>query len=145
MRRMKDMSRYQQGMSFYGEMPDMYNLVLNADHRLIKDVLGKMHTSLDEALKPVENELKGLKARQMAIEQSQKDKKADELTAEDKKQLEDCNADIEKQENARRDLWTKYSAENPVVAQLIDLALLQNGLLKGEALNSFIKRSVELI
>ena len=145
MRRMKDMSRYQQGMSFYGEMPDMYNLVLNADHRLIKNVLDNMHTALGEELKPVENELKGLKARQMAIEQSQKDKKADELTAEDKKQLEDCNADIEKQENVRRDLWKKYSSENPVVAQLVDLALLQNGLLKGEALNSFIKRSVDLI
>ena len=104
-----------------------------------------MHTALGEELKPVENELKGLKARQMAIEQSQKDKKADELTAEDKKQLEDCNADIEKQENVRRDLWKKYSSENPVVAQLVDLALLQNGLLKGEALNSFIKRSVDLI
>lgn len=67
------------------------------------------------------------------------------MTAEDKKQLEDCNADIEKQENVRRDLWKKYSSENPVVAQLVDLALLQNGLLKGEALNSFIKRSVDLI
>lgn len=145
MRRMKDMSRYQQGMSFYGEMPDMYNLVLNADHRLVKDVLDKMHTTIGEELKPIENELKGLKARQMAIEQSQKDKKSDELTAEDNKQLEDCQADIEKQENLRRDLWKKYSSENPVVAQLIDLALLQNGLLKGEALNSFIKRSVDLI
>lgn len=145
MRRMKDMSRYQQGMSFYGEMPDMYNLVLNADHRLVKEVLADMNTSLAGKLQPIENELKGLQARQTALEQYQKDKKAEELTDDDKEQLKQCNESIAAQEAARRDVWAEYGKQNPVVPQLIDLALLQNGLLKGEALSKFISRSVDLI
>ena len=145
MRRMKDMSRYQQGMSFYGEMPDMYNLVLNADHRLVKEVLADMQTSLGEKLQPIENELKGLQARKAAVEESQKDKKYDELTDDDKAQLRQVEDDIEAQEKARRDVWAGYGEQNPVVPQLIDLALLQNGLLRGEALSRFIARSVDLI
>ena len=145
MRRMKDMSRYQQGMSFYGEMPDMYNLVLNADHRLVKEVLADMQTALAEKLQPIENELKGLQARKAAVEESQKDKKYDELTDDDKAQLRQVEDDIEAQEKARRDVWAGYGEQNPVVPQLIDLALLQNGLLRGEALSRFIARSVDLI
>ena len=145
MRRMKDMSRYQQGMSFYGEMPDMYNLVLNADHRLVKEVLADMQTALGEKLQPIENELKGLQARKAAVEESQKDKKYDELTDDDKAQLRQVEDDIEAQEKARRDVWAGYGEQNPVVPQLIDLALLQNGLLRGEALSRFIARSVDLI
>ena len=145
MRRMKDMSRYQQGMSFYGEMPDMYNLVLNADHRLVKEVLADMQTALGEKLQPIESELKGLQARKAAVEESQKDKKYDELTDDDKAQLRQVEDDIEAQEKARRDVWAGYGEQNPVVPQLIDLALLQNGLLRGEALSRFIARSVDLI
>ena len=145
MRRMKDMSRYQQGMSFYGEMPDMYNLVLNADHRLVKEVLADMQTALGEKLQPIESELKGLQARKAAMEESQKDKKYDELTDDDKAQLRQVEDDIEAQEKARRDVWAGYGEQNPVVPQLIDLALLQNGLLRGEALSRFIARSVDLI
>ena len=145
MRRMKDMSRYQQGMSFYGEMPDMYNLVLNADHRLVKEVLADMQTALAEKLQPIESELKGLQARKAAVEESQKDKKYDELTDDDKAQLRQVEDDIEAQEKARRDVWAGYGEQNPVVPQLIDLALLQNGLLRGEALSRFIARSVDLI
>ena len=145
MRRMKEMSRYQQGMGFYGEMPDMYNLVLNADHRLVKDVLADMQQSVGSRLQPIENELKGLEARKHAVEESQKDKKYDELTDEDKAQLKQVEDDIEAQEKARREVWNDYAGQNPVVSQLIDLALLQNGLLRGEALSRFIARSVELI
>lgn len=145
MRRMKDASRYQQGMSFYGEMPDMYNLVLNSDHRLVKEVLSDMKSALADKLLPIENELNTLKARHTAIEQDQKDKKPEELTDDDKETMKKCNDDIEAQENARKGVWAEYSKSNPVVAQLIDLALLQNGLLKGEALSKFINRSVDLI
>lgn len=145
MRRMKDMSRYQQGMSFYGEMPDMYNFVLNTDHRLVKEVMDDMKASLTEKLQPIENELKGLQARKAAIEQEQKDKKYEELTEEDKKLKKECEDGISAQEQARRDVWAEYAKGKPVVSQLIDLALLQNGLLKGEALSKFISRSVELI
>ena len=145
MRRMKDMSRYQQGMGFYGEMPDMYNLVLNADHRLVKEVLADMQQAVGSRLQPIESELKGLEARKQAVEESQKDKKYDELTDDDKAQLKQVNDDIEAQEKARREVWSDYAGQNPVVPQLIDLALLQNGLLRGEALSKFIARSVELI
>ena len=145
MRRMKDASRYQQGMSFYGEMPDMYNLVLNSDHRLVKEVLSDMKSALADKLQPIESELNTLKARHAAIEQDQKDKKPEELTDDDKETMKKCNDDIEAQENARKGVWAEYGKSNPVVAQLIDLALLQNGLLKGEALSKFINRSVDLI
>ena len=145
MRRMKDMSRYQQGMSFYGEMPDMYNLVLNADHRLVKEVVADMKGALAEKLQPIENELKGLAARKQAVEESQKDKKYEELTDDDKAQLKQVEDDIEAQQEQRRGVWAEYGKQNPVVAQLIDLALLQNGLLRGEALSKFIRRSVDLI
>lgn len=145
MRRMKDASRYQQGMSFYGEMPDMYNVVLNADHRLIKEVLADMKNQLADKLQPIESELKGLHARHTAIEQSQKDKKPEELTDADKEDMKKCNDDIAAQEEARKQVWAEYGKQNPIVPQLIDLALLQNGLLRGEALSKFINRSVDLI
>ena len=145
MRRMKDASRYQQGMSFYGEMPDMYNVVLNADHRLIKEVLADMKNQLADKLQPIESELKGLHARHTAIEQSQKDKKPEDLTDADKEDMKKCNDDIAAQEEARKQVWAEYGKQNPVVPQLIDLALLQNGLLRGEALSKFINRSVDLI
>lgn len=145
MRRMKDMSRYQQGMAFYGEMPDMYKLVLNENHRLVKQVLSDMEGQTSEALRPIEGELKGLEARRQAIEQAQDGKESEEITAEERQQLSDCNAEIEKQEDARRKVWADYADKNPVVSQLIDLALLQNGLLRGEQLSRFIQRSVDLI
>lgn len=145
MRRMKDMSRIQQGMGFYGEMPDMYNLVLNTDHRLVKEVVEDMKLKLSATLQPVEAELKGLHARQAALRESQKDKKYDELTDDDKAQNKQVEDDIHAQEEKRKEAWAGYVKEAPVVAQLIDLALLQNSLLKGEALSRFISRSVELI
>lgn len=145
MRRMKEMSRLQAGMSFYGEMPDMYNVVLNADHRLVKGVSEDLKASLAEALQPVEAELKGLNARRTAIEEAQRAKKAEEITSEEREELTKCNDDIAAQESKKKELFAGYAKENAVVSQLIDLALLQNGLLKGEALDKFLKRSIELI
>ncbi len=145
MRRMKDASRYQQGMSFYGEMPDMYNLVLNSDHRLVKEVLSDMNSSLADKLQPIDTELKTLRARRTALEQEQKDKKPEELTDAEKNDVKECNDNITAKENERKQTLADYGKQNPVVAQLIDLALLQNGLLRGEALSKFINRSVDLI
>lgn len=145
MRRMKDASRYQQGMSFYGEMPDMYNLVLNSDHHLVKEVLSDMKATTGSKIQPIENELKSLHEQHTSLETSQKDKKADELTDDDKNAMKQCNDAIAAQEEARKKVWSEYAKQNPVVAQLIDLALLQNGLLRGEALSKFINRSVDLI
>ncbi len=145
MRRMKEMSQLQSGMSFYGEMPDMYNLVLNADHPLVKKVLDETEADTRETLAPIEAEIKGLKARQQVLEQQKKDKKADEITDEDKKNLTDCHEQLESEQKKREETIAASAAKNDVLHQLIDLALLRNGLLKGEALDKFLKRSVNLM
>ncbi len=145
MRRMKEMSRLQAGMSFYGEMPSMMSVVLNADHRLVKRVLDDMKGHTADALAPIEAELKGLHARHAALEQAQQKKKADEITQEDRDNLSQCNKDIAAQEEKKTKVLSDYGAGQAVVHQLIDIALLQNGLLKGKALDQFLKRSVELI
>lgn len=145
MRRMKDMSKIQQGMSFYGEMPDMYNIVLNTDHKLIKNVLEDSKSSTGEELKPIESEIKGLTARKATINDKNKDKKYDEISQEDKDELSKCDKDIENERKKKSDILANYAKGNKVIDQLIDLALLQNGMLKGEALNKFVKRSIELI
>lgn len=145
MRRMKDASRYQQGMSFYGEMPDMYNVVLNSDHRLVKGILDDMKTSVKDQITPIENELKGMRARHAALESEQKDKKPEDLTDAEKDDMKKCNDDIANLENKRKEVWANYGKGNKIASQLVDLALLQNGLLRGEALNKFVNRSVELI
>lgn len=145
MRRMKEMSRLQSGMSFYGEMPSMMSVVLNADHRLVKRVLDDMKGHTADALVPIEAELKGLHARHAALEQAQQKKKADEITQEDRDNLSQCNKDIAAEEEKKTKVLSDYGAGQAVVHQLIDIALLQNGLLKGRALDQFLKRSVELI
>lgn len=145
MRRMKEMAQLQPGMSFYGEMPDMYNLVLNTDHPLIKSVLTDSESATAEELKPIEAELKGLHARQAVLRQQQDNKKPEEITQEEKDDMNKCNADIEAQEKQKNEILAGYGKENRKIHQLIDLALLQNGMLKGEALSHFVKRSIDLI
>ena len=145
MRRMKDMSRFQPGMSFYGQMPDSYNLVLNSDHRLVKDVLSTLDTQLSDVLQPIEAELKGKEALLAAINQEQSKKKYDELTQEEKDQKADAQKAIDEQRDKKNKVIADYAKENNIVHQLIDLALLQNGMLKGAALDAFLKRSVDLI
>lgn len=145
MRRMKEMSRFQQGMNFYAQMPDSLNLVLNGDHPLVKRVLDDCKQQTEEALKPIDSELKGQEARLAAIRQQQDKKKADELTQDDKDMKADCEKAVEEQKQKKQQVLTDYAAKNDIVHQLIDLALLQNGMLKGEALDKFLKRSVDLI
>ncbi len=145
MRRMKEMSRFQQGMSFYGQMPDSMNLVLNADHPLVKRVLDDCKSNTEEALKPIEAELKGQEARLAAIRQQQEKKKADELTQDDKDMKAETEKAVEEQKQKKESVLNGFAAGNAIVHQLIDLALLQNGMLKGEALDKFLKRSVDLI
>ncbi len=145
MRRMKEMSRFQPGMNFYGQMPDSFNLVLNSDHPLVKRVLDDCKASTEEALKPIVSELKGQEARLAAIQQQQDKKKYDELTQDDKDMKAECEKAVQEQKDKKNDVLSGFAADNAVVHQLIDLALLQNGMLKGEALDKFLKRSVELI
>lgn len=145
MRRMKDMAKIQPGMGFYGEMADMYNLVLNTDNRLVKEVLEQSETATAEALKPIEAELRGLNARKSVLQAEQDKKKYDEITDAEREDMNKCREDIEAQEQKRRDVLADYAKTNERVHQLIDLALLQNGLLSGEALTRFVKRSVDLL
>ncbi len=145
MRRMKDVSRYQSGMNFYAQMPDTFTLVLNADHEVIKSVLSETKTGTEEALKPILAEIRGLQAREQVLENNQKDKKSDEIPEDEKKDLEDTRKSISDEKAKKTSVLTQFAEGNDKVHQLIDLALLQNGMLKGEALAKFLKRSVEIL
>ena len=145
MRRMKEMARLQPGMSFYGDMPDMYTLVLNTDAPLIKQVLEDSEAATKEQLSPVEAEIRGLSARQAVLRQEQEKKKPEEVTQEEKDDLKKCGEDIQAENKKKNDILKEYANGNERVHQLIDLALLQNGMLRGEALTKFVKRSVSMI
>ena len=145
MRRMKEMSRFQPGMNFYGQMPDSFNIVLNSDHPLVKKVLEESEAATAEALKPIVSELKGQEARLAAIRAAQDKKKYDEITQEEKNQKAEAEKAVQEQKDKKTAVIADYAKGNSIVHQLIDLALLQNGMLKGEALDKFLKRSVDLI
>ena len=145
MRRMKEASKFQAGMAFYAQMPDAFNLVLNSEHPLIKQVLEDGKTACATELQPVESELKGLEARLAALHQSQNGKKQEEISQEEKDDVKNTESALEEQRTKKNNIIATYAAGNKVVHQLIDLALLQNGMLKGAALDSFLKRSVDLI
>jgi molecular chaperone HtpG len=145
MRRMKDISKYQQGMSFYGQMPDTYTVVLNADHKLVKKVLDEESKATEGELKPVSSELKGQQARLVALHQSQSKKKAEEITKEEKDDLQNTEKAVNDLRQKKNDIIAAHAKGNKVVHELIDLALLQNGMLKGKALDAFLKRSVDMI
>ena len=145
MRRMKEMSQFQQGMGFYAQMPDAYNFVLNADHPLIKRVLNEVTESTTKELEPIASELKGQKARLAALQQYQSKKKAEELTQEEKDDVQNTQKSISELQDKKKTIIEACAKDNEVVHQLIDLALLQNGMLQGAALDKFLKRSVSLI
>jgi len=145
MRRMKDMSQFQPGMGFYSQFPDSYTLVLNTDHPRIKDVLKSTQEATASELKPVLSEIKGQEARLQVLQQQQDKKKPEEVTSEEKADLEATRKAISDEQKKRDDIVAAYAKDNNVVHQLIDLALLQNGMLKGAALDSFLKRSIEMI
>jgi molecular chaperone HtpG len=145
MRRMKDMSRFQQGMSFYGQMPDSYSLVLNEDHPLIKKVLDDETTAVAEELKPIESEIRGQEARLAALHQNQKDKKPEEITQEEKDDVQNTEKAISEQRDKKNNIIAAHAKDNKVLHELIDLALLENGMLKGASLSAFLRRSVDLI
>ena len=145
MRRMKEMSQYQQGMGFYAQMPDTYTIVLNSDHAIIKQILNESNASTAEKLQPIRSEIKGLQAREAALRQEQGKKKPEEVTQNEKEELKNTEDELTKQRNEKNSVIADYAKNNNAIHQLIDLALLQNGLLKGAALDKFIKRSVDLI
>lgn len=145
MRRMKEMANIQSGMSFYGEMPDMFNLILNSDHKLVKEILENEGKACDSSIAPIQKEMDETDARRKDLRKKEEGKKADEIPAEEKDELNELDKKWDDLKLQKEKILSDYAGENKVVRQLIDLALLQNGMLKGEALNKFLKRSVELI
>lgn len=145
MRRMKDMASIQPGMSFYGEMPDMYSMVLNSDHKLVKQVLEDAESACAEKLIPVESEIAMLKLRETELNKAHEGKKDEEIPVAEKDEQKEVEKKLDEQKKQKVVIVNDYAVNNKIVHQLIDLALLQNNMLKGEALNNFVKRSVELI
>lgn len=145
MRRMKEMANIQAGMSFYGEMPNMYNLVLNADHKLVKQVLTDADNSCKAALEPIESEMANLNNRRKELQKAQEGKKTEDIPQAEKDELNDIEKKISDETTKKQAVLGGYANGNKIIHQLIDLALLQNNMLKGEALTNFVKRSIELI
>ncbi len=145
MRRMKEMANIQQGMSFYGDMPDMYNVVLNTDHSLIKRLIDEEEKECSAQVKPLQEQMDSIGKEREELREAQKGKKDEEIPQADKDKVTDLDKQWQELKKKKEAVYTDYAASNKLVRQLFDLALLQNGMLKGEALNSFIKRSVEMI
>ena len=145
MRRMKEMATIQSGMGFYGELPDMMSVIINQDHKLVKRVMDETGAACNDKVKPLSGELDALQARAAELKKAKEGKKEEDIPETEKNELADVEKQIADKEDAIKAIYTDYATGNKVVHELIDLALLQNGMLKGEALNSFIKRSVELI
>jgi molecular chaperone HtpG len=145
MRRMKEMSQLQGGMSFYGDLPESLNLVVNTDHPLVKKVLKQKDKELGETLKNLKGDLIAKKAEVKSLEEAKKDKKEDEIPHADKEKLEELNKAVAELEEQKRNQLKNFGSSNKLAKQMVDLALLANGLLKGADLDRFVKRSVELI
>lgn len=145
MRRMKDMSEMGGGASFYGSMPDSYNLIVNSNHPLISKILEKTDKKLGKEVGELRAEKSKLSEERTVLQKAGEGKKDEEISQADKDKLEDLKKQIDKIENDRIEKLKKFGAGEKLVKQLIDLALLSNNMLKGEELARFVKRSVELI
>lgn len=145
MRRMKDMSQFQGGMGFYGDMPESLNLVVNTAHPLIRKVLEQKEHQIGAAVGAVQQEITNRKAGIEELEKKAKDKKEEEIPSEEKEQLEGLRKELSDLEEQKRNTLKEFGKGNKLAKQLVDLALLANGLLKGADLDRFVKRSVELI
>ena len=145
MRRMKEMANIQAGMSFYGEMPDMFNLVLNSDHKLVKEVLNDEEKACSADVDPIQKSIDEVQQKRDILQKSQEGKKDEEIPTGDKDELNALSKKLDDLKAEKSNIISSYASKNKVVRQLIDLALLQNNMLKGEALNNFVKRSIDLI
>ncbi|MEG0252738.1 MAG: molecular chaperone HtpG [Muribaculaceae bacterium] len=143
MRRMKDMAAMQPGMNFYGELPDSYNLTLNTEHHIVKKVMDNAINAIGDEIKPLEAELDTVNKTITKLNDSKKDNK--ELSEDDKKLLSENESKAEEIRKNENEIITKYAVAQDTVKQLVDIALLGNNLLKGEALNNFLKRSISML
>jgi molecular chaperone HtpG len=145
MRRMKDMSKMQNGMSFYGDLPDSYNLVVNLGHPLVKKIIAEKQEVLAPKLTPTTTEILKYKSEKEALKKLKEGKKEEEVPQEEKDLLKETENKISALEDTKRKKLEAFGTENKLAKQLVDLALLANNMLRGEALNNFVKRSIELI
>ena len=145
MRRMKDMAAIQSGMAFYGELPDSYNLIVNTDHPLSQKVIADTESACKSELTPILDELKTVNEEIERLQEAKKDKKDDEIPVADKEALKHAEEKAKELRAKESDILKTYADQTPLVRQLVDLALLSNNMLKGEALSKFIKRSVEML
>jgi molecular chaperone HtpG len=145
MRRMKDMSKMQAGMSFYGEMPDSYNLVVNLSHPLVKKVLDEKESQLSDDLGKFKAEISRLSDQKSSLEKMKEGKKDEEVPQEEKDLMNELREKTSRVESEKRVILEQFGAGNPLTNQLVDLAFLANNMLKGEALANFVKRSIEMI
>ncbi len=145
MRRMKDMSAFQPGFNFYGELSDSYTLVVNSDHHLVKKIVEDEEAACNEQVAPVRSKIQSLETRQSELQKAQEGKKDEEIPVQDKEELKNTEAKISELQNKQKEIYSEYASGNKLIRQLIDLALLSNNMLKGEALSNFIKRSISLI
>lgn len=141
MRRMKDMAAMQPGMAFYGELPDSYNLIVNTEHTLIKEIRDNAEKAIGEKIAPMSADIEKKNAEITAIRDAAKDGK---MSDDDTKKTSDLEAEVNKLRAEETKTISDYAAGQEKVKQLIDLALLGNGLLKGQDLSSFIKRSINM-
>lgn len=139
MRRMKEMAEMQPGASFYSQLPDSYELVVNTEHPVVKKIVELATSSLENEVAPIRSEIETLNNEISEARKVASDKKE---SAPDTSEKENKVADLRKKEE---EIVSKYASEQPKVRQIIDLALLQSHLLKGESLNDFIKRSISLL
>ncbi|KAA6342491.1 Chaperone protein HtpG [termite gut metagenome] len=145
MRRMKDMANIQTGMNFYGDFPDMMNFVLNSDHKLIKDILADEEKECTSVITPIQSEIDEVGKLRDKLRKEQDSKKDEDIPTAEKDELKDLDTKWNELKNKKETVFAEYAGKNKVLRQLVDLALLQNNMLKGEALNRFVKRSIELI
>ena len=145
MRRMKDMSQHQQAMSFYGQMPDQLNLILNTSHPLVLSLLDAIKEATAEKSAPVIEQLTAAQAEEQRLRDEQKDKKPADLTEEEKKAVDDVTKQVAELKQQLKAVYADYAATDNRVSQLVDVALLAAGKLTGEALANFVNRTVSMM
>ena len=145
MRRMKEMSAHQQGMSFYGNMPDQYNLVINTANDKVKALLTDITTACTEGTTPLLEQIAAKKAEEASLQEQQKGKKEADLTQEEKDAVTNVTKELAALKMQLKEQYAAYAASSEKIHQLIDIAMLAAGQLKGEALAKFVNRSVELL
>lgn len=145
MRRMKDMSAMQPGMNFYGEMPDSFNLIINTEHPLSKKVIEETEKDCHAEIEPIQKEINELNDAISKLQEASKGKKDEEIPVTEKEELRNKEKEVDSLRKKESELLTQYANKHKLVRQLVDLALLSNNMLKGEALSQFIKRSVEML